>query len=580
MDSGYTVSDTEVLQHTRPVMLGATKQTVTPGQRHSEASGLLLFLRDNNPLMLRMVNMAMTLVYAVVANSFFRVTDCVSLPVPGASVDSPHVSVLQSDTSIVCYQDDHVHASALAFVCLAVFLLAWPVATFVYLFAVRLHNSGRLEFHFSARTSPWAFFCGGDYKWDMFFFRHALLVVVFVLAYVITRALRAPLSSLIITEVVLGVYLAALLIVRPYAESKKWKFPIHVLVVFVAMLLAVLNYVVYVLLEDLSFSSRPPSSSSTTAVTGLSWAVFGLVVTVFVALLLAGWWYLLQGADRHAEDLRKAVGVNSGSSRVVFNSIRFRRNPMKPRQKLRRSIKAVVAGMRMKSLGAARASSRSDAVDSPGQSGAASGTAHDGAGVGLGGPASVTGNGRVLLRRGAPSLEVNMDKRGHADGIELTNIGTVGMKQQQQKPQGGTTMAAQAARYAIVRTGTEKTLVPMSPATAKASDSPTGKIHEALSFAASKAPMRFFPHHTRGGPVGGQSAASSPRAGKQQQQPGSASPSPHNSPAGTPRLSRRSSSTGRRGRLGAAATDSVDAGSAATTTAAASDAAAPTDREM
>ena len=281
MDSGYTVGDTTELSLTRPVMLGTVRRgPVLPDPSFAERRTTLMRLRDHNPLLLRFVSTASTLVYAIVANSFFRVRDCVTIPgVPDR--------VMRSDTSVVCYQGGHLPVAVLAWVCLGTFLVAWPVLTFLYLLWVRVRNAGRMEFQFATLASPWSFYCGSDFRWEMFYFRHALLAVLFTLAYVVSHSLHSPLSSLIITLVVLALYLSALVAFKPYATKKSWKFPIHVAVVAVALCVAVLNYLLFVFVEDVTATraARSPSVG-----VGVSWAVFGLIVAVFVLLVLSGWW--------------------------------------------------------------------------------------------------------------------------------------------------------------------------------------------------------------------------------------------------------------------------------------------------
>jgi hypothetical protein len=316
-----------------------------------------------------------------------------------------------------------------------------------------------------------AFFCDGDFRWNHYYFRHAVLLVEFVLGYVVSRALVHPARSVVITEVVLGVYLFALVTVRPYAATKSWKFPVHVCVVVVAMLIAALNYVLFA-------GDEEGRSSVSSAARGLEWLVFGLVIALFLLLLVRGWWYLVTGADRHAADLQE-VGMKTGSNRTVFGSIRWRLNPMKPKARLRKSLRAVAAAVRM------RMSPGSIARAQGASPGAAAGTAH---GIGPGDvPVGLDGDIEMTATRGQTSPR----------------------------------------NAAIVRIGDGEALrVPSTtPPSAKSADSPTARVHQFMFAAARNAPARlridasadaragFGPHHTRSGAYAGTplSPAASPR---------------------------------------------------------------------
>ena len=513
-------------------------------RRDAQRGGLLMSLRDHNPLLLRLVNMAMTLLYAVTADSFFRVTDCIGVPGAYASDDyDPTATVMRSDTSIACYRGVHAPVAVLAWVCLAVYLVAWPAVTFLYLVAVRLTNAGRLEFSFARRSSPWAFYCDGDYAWDKYYFRHALLLVYFVLAYAVTRSLQAPRTTLIISVIALGVYLALLLAFQPYSERKRWKYPIHVVTVVVSILLAVLNYVVYVDVEDVSAASPSPSPTASRHAWGLSWLVFLLIVGVLVVLVCVGWWYLLQGAERHADDLQAAVGVKK--SPVAFSSIRWSNNPMKPRERLIRSIRMVVAGLRFLSPRSAKRAAAAAAAG--GGAGAASG-ASEGA---VNAEEGTVGVGALGVG-GTGGVDVNMDKVSRSGGggggtssgvkgvsgpggkhggteLEMTAVRRPKLVAPQAMPGGAKassrTEPMATPKMGTVRVGTDRIQVPTVPPTAKAADSPTGKVHEALTFF--KAPIArfrpndadsggktgFHPHPARGAGGGGGSGGGGGPAG-------------------------------------------------------------------
>ena len=481
VDSGVTMGDTEELQVTRPVMLGTVRQeqlrqqAAGGGGGGGSRRGVLARVRDHNPLTLRLLHMALTLVYAVVATSFFRVTDCVH--VPGVAAGD---RVLRSDTSVVCYSSEHMPVFVLAWVCLVVYLVAWPVVSFVYLLWFHVRDVTKVEYQFSHRKSHMAFFCAGDFRWNQYFFRHAVLLIEFVLGYVVSRALALELRAVVITEVVLGVYLVGLVVVRPYAESKAWKFPIHVGVVIIAMIIGILNYVLYSGVEESRDGVRRFAE-------GVSWLVFALVVGLFLVLLVTGWWYLLQGADRHATDLEQ-VGVKSGSNRVVLGSIRWRHNPAKPRSRLRSSLRAVAAAVRMRLALLSPRFGRS-----PAAAGAASGDSGSmpGAGVGSGEEHNMDSSAR-------PSTSIEMRPVGVSSSSQpVPEPADPGPKPQGPAPGTGPTTGTRttlrsrpSVGHALVHVGDIDVRVPVAPPSANAEDSPTGQIADHMHqfmFAASRA---------------------------------------------------------------------------------------------
>jgi hypothetical protein len=490
------MGDTEELQVTRPKMLGTVRQEQLRAQQQQQDSegarrgGVLAAVRDHNPLTLRLLHMALTLVYAVVATSFWRMTDCVH--VPGVA---PGDRVLRSDTRVVCYGRDHMPAFVLAWVCLVVYLAAWPMVSLGYLLWFHVRNPFKVEYQFSHRKSHMAFFCAGDFRWNQYFFRHAVLLLEFALGYVVSRALALELRAVVITEVALGVYLVGLVTVRPYAEAKAWKFPIHVGVVVVAMIIGVLNYVLYSGVEEDREGVRRFAE-------GVSWLVFALVVGLFLVLLVTGWNHLVLAASKHAGDLEQ-VGVKSGVRRSVFGSFRWLRNPSLPRARLRRSLRAVAAIVRMGLL-----------AMSPRRA------------AGGGGDGRAMPGGRAppaeVAPPGAPDLEdVPLDDLRLDGALEMTTVARRASEVSLPAPApvpttgsapraggsgpGPAPAGAAAGGFAVVSTGDLPPVrVPVVPPTARASDSPTGMIVDQLAFAnPSRSRPGFQAPHSRGRAQGG-----------------------------------------------------------------------------
>jgi hypothetical protein len=237
------------------------------------------------------LSLVLTLVYAVVATSFWRMTDCVRVSAMGGTREA-----LRSDARVECRQGDHRAVYGLAWVCLVVFLAGWPLCTLAYLVWNHVRGTDTMPKRFATRRSHMAFFCDGDFRWNRYYFRHVTLLVEFVLGYVVSRALVHPVRALVISEVVLGVYLLALVTVRPYAPTKLWKFPVHVCVVVVAMLMAALNHVLLV----------------SSAARGLEWLVFVLVTALLLVLLVMGCAHLLVSVDSRATDTKLASGARAG----------------------------------------------------------------------------------------------------------------------------------------------------------------------------------------------------------------------------------------------------------------------------
>jgi hypothetical protein len=196
-------------------------------------------------------------------------------------------------------------------------------------------------------------------------------------------------------------------------------------------------------------------SSVSSAARGLEWLVFGLVIALFLVLLVMGWAYLLASADRHATDMKLTSGAITGSLRSMFGAFRLSRDPAEPRPHVKWTLHAVASAVR------AALSPRSSTRGVAGSSGPPPGA-----------PAA---------SRGDVDLEdVTLDRPPQSVELKVTGPGS------------------------------RPLTVPLSAASARASDSPTGQMHDQLSYAAVKATRAgFLQTRTRGTGAG----VGAPRSG-------------------------------------------------------------------
>jgi hypothetical protein len=288
-------------------------------------------VRVHNAMLRRTVFTTMTLVYPVVCNAAVRVLSCVESPATGELL-------MRSNARIVCFEGPHADTAALALVVVAVYLVAWPVVTLLWL----LCHFGQVSDRYAQAYSPWSFYCGMDFEGHRFFYRHVDLLVIAILSYMISRALDAPLTTLVVSEVVLLAYLVLLVNHRPFRSDRAWKLPFKVATVAVAAAVCMLQYLAYVSAED-----RLGGDALAAAVTALSWVVFVLIMVLLLLVLYGIWFTLLRSAAKQARDMESDAGVRTGHSRTAPGGLRWANDPTAPRRMLRRSMQAVVAAMRM-----------------------------------------------------------------------------------------------------------------------------------------------------------------------------------------------------------------------------------------
>ena len=86
------------------------------------------------PWMRRAALVLMSLLYPLVANTAFKLVNCVQTAAAKSGADGATLQLrLASSTFYVCYAEEHFTAGVLAWLCIAFFVIGFPVASFVWL---------------------------------------------------------------------------------------------------------------------------------------------------------------------------------------------------------------------------------------------------------------------------------------------------------------------------------------------------------------------------------------------------------------------------------------------------------------
>lgn len=162
----------------------------------------------------------LTVLYPVSCNAVFGLIYCTHVE---AGTDG---GVLESGYRLVtnptrrCYVGDHLVVASMAWVIGVLFIVAFPIGTFVYLYRQRPTPGSRL----ATLESGWSFFCRSDYRAERYWFKHFNSALMLTLAWAaIQSRLNNPLYPLMVlgvSLVVFGCFIAAILHFKPYRDGK------------------------------------------------------------------------------------------------------------------------------------------------------------------------------------------------------------------------------------------------------------------------------------------------------------------------------------------------------------------------